>query len=161
MLDWICEFIWDFELFGITPFRGILSLVGSENFLAIIIGFSIICFIIKKMFGKNAIILPIKLLKLSFKTCYKLAKIIVLAVGDLYMFILLSKDSKAKNYEYAEFWEKRTLTNKGIVSVDITGAQPLLIKHPKFIGKTIEVAVSIHRVTSNILLVIKGIIGRA
>lgn len=152
VMDVITEFLMNFELFGIKPFRGIFTLVSSTGFWTLLIGL-VIFFVFCNFFRKTGIF---TLINLAFRTVFNIIKSILKFIGwvisQTYIMILMSMDSARNNYDKAEYWGRRMLTTEGIKSYDLTGSNEILIPHLKPILSVIHLYRKTSRILSNVKL---------
>ena len=153
----LTEFIMEFRIFGITPFRGLFTLLTSVGFWSVLLGTGIIAFIIFRIFGQTFFIIIGKILGIFFNLIKKVCNYICFVIKESYFMIMFKLYSKEHEVDTVEFWAKRKLTKEGIYSEDTTGVESVLIKHPMVIGKIISYFTISKRAISNILLLIKNL----
>ena len=149
-MDKIVEFLMNFSMFGIRPFRGIYTIFNSTGFWTFLICM-VILFSICNYFRRTGLF---ALINIVFKSLFKVIKSTFKFIGwvitQTYMMILMSIDSVKNNYEKSEYWETRIFTLEGIKAKDLTGSEEILIPHFKIVSSIIHFYKKILRIISNI-----------
>lgn len=141
----------DFEIFGFTPFKFMLTMVSDVSLWTLIFGGLIIMLLLSYANKLGVFHLVGSLIRFVIKTVRNIIATIWFVISQGYMLIMFHVDSRNKNYDSAEYWATRKLTIEGIKCIDFTGTQPLLIQHAKAVSFLIEKVLIIKRVINNIL----------
>lgn len=155
MFNWLTNMILNFKIFGIRPFNGLYTLLCAPGFWSVLLGVGFVCLIIYKLFGPAFFAIIAHVSQKCFKLIKNIIKVITYFIKETYMMIMFSNDSKKNGYDKAEYWGRRQLTVKGIVSADVTGVELLVINHPVIIKKAILGVIIAKRAFENLLLLVK------
>lgn len=135
-LEYVLNALYNFEIFGIKPIRGILTMFSGGGTWAVIIGLIVISFIVNFLVKAHFFALIKMCIQYSLNGIKNIFKGITFVICQSYMMILFNIDSKKNNYNKYEYWNSRKMTLEGIKATGLTGAEEVLIPH-MFIVKMI------------------------
>lgn len=135
MYEWLTT---DFNIFGFYIFRFLRVNIADGTFFTWLFLIAISVMVTKTLWKMGLIQFAYKVIKffinLTIKTIKLACKLIIIA----YSLVLLYLQVKRQQIAMSEYWAKRSINTLGVTFRHVSGADDLIISHPKYILKVIN-----------------------
>lgn len=135
MYEWLTT---DFNIFGLYIFRFLRVNIADGTFFTWLFLIAIAVMVTKVLWKTRLIQFAYRLVKFSAKLIVKTVKLACKLTIIAYSLVLLYLQVKKQEIAVSEYWAKRSINTLGVTFRHVSGADDLVIEHPKYILKVIN-----------------------
>lgn len=157
MYTWLVE---EFNILGMYPIRFLQRNIADGTFFTWLFLLAIAVFVTKALWKTGLIQFAYKLVRFTLKVAVKTVKLACKLTVIAYSLVLLYLQVKKQQVAMSEYWAKRSINTLGVTFRHVSGADDLIISHPKYILKVIDLIKSTKIKLEGVLLKVTSLISR-